>query len=344
MAATHGEGAYGNGVGVTTPLEHKIAQAGGVVKTTAGAIRPGLFWAGNPTIVTGTAGMAYAVAIFTCASTRGVTTGALLWANDGTVNVSTTAAPGSNSRIDIIYAWHREFALDGVNSDPVIGVVQGTSAAIPTAPSLAAFPGAIELARATVSAGATATNGGSVVITQTAPFTASSGGTVFFRTLAEMNAATNLPLGTNCYVIAEKTAHSFDGALWIPGSGFKRILYPTMLQTSQPSGTILGSQVIAQKPYKQRVVVSIDGLVNINPSGTVAINVLPGTGLTFPSAPAGTIPATSGSSVTYTRGYVVEIAAGSGSVTLQMQLSLSAGGSGIFNGLCTMQLQVEGEW
>lgn len=213
MAIKHGLGTYGNAVGTVTPEDHKLAQAGLVVKDTAGKIRPGLFWEGNETIVTGKANMSYDVARFTAALSRGASSGAVLLANDGVVNVVTTAAPGSNSRYDVVYVWQREFSLDGTDSNPVIGVVQGTAAASPTVPSLSAFPGAVELARILVPAGVTATNSGTT-ITQTAPFTAAAGGVVPFRTKVAMDLVTDLPNGTFGVVLADLTRWTFNGSAW----------------------------------------------------------------------------------------------------------------------------------
>lgn len=201
MAVSKGLGTYGDGAGVVTPTDHKLAHLGLISKTGAGTntIRSGLFYDGVSNIVTGAANMSYNVAAFTAVSSRGPGQGAVLFANDGTVNVATTAAPGSNSRIDVVYVWQREFALDGGSTAPVIGVVQGTPASSPAVPSLSAFPGAIELARITVPAGVTATNSGAT-ITQTAPFTAAAGGVVTFRTIAERDAAA-MPNGTVAFVL-----------------------------------------------------------------------------------------------------------------------------------------------
>lgn len=217
MTAYPGLGTYGNAVGVVTPLAHKLSNAAMVVKQSGNLIRPGLFWGGNATIVTGKANMSYDVAAYSCATTRGATSGAVFGGNDGVLNVTTTAAPGSNSRYDVIYHWHREFSIDGVDSNPVIGVIQGTAAASPTVPSLAAFPGAIEIARVLVPAGVTATNTGTT-ITQTAPFTAMTGGLVAFRTKAELDLWTTATPNQNAFVIATNIEYVYGGVTqgWVP--------------------------------------------------------------------------------------------------------------------------------
>lgn len=195
MTAFKGLGTYGNAVGVVTPSDHKQDNSGLVVKTAGNAIRAGLFWGGTASIVSGAANMSYNVAAYTIATSRGATSGTVLGGNDGTFNVVTGAAPGSNSRIDVVYHWQREFSIDGVDSNPVIGVVQGTAAASPTVPSLAAFPGAVALAQILVPTGVTATNTGTT-FTHVAPFTAASGGIVVVRNSTELGA---LPLTEGLY-------------------------------------------------------------------------------------------------------------------------------------------------
>ena len=213
MSAFFGLGTYGNAAGVVTPEDFKLAQGGLVVKSGSGFGRAGLFWNGNATIVSGTAGMAYSVAQYACATRRTGSTAMVFGGNDGTIaSLATTAAPGSNSRYDVVYHWHREYSLDGTDSNPVIGVVQGTAAASPTAPSLAAYPGAIELARILVPAGVTATNSGTT-ITQTAPFTAMAGGVVAFRTTTERDAGTYIE-GQLGWLIDSNTMWSYTGSQW----------------------------------------------------------------------------------------------------------------------------------
>ena len=211
MTATKALGTYGNAVGVVTPADHKAAQSGLIAKTALNAVRPGLFWGGNASVIVGKANMSYDVIAFTAALSRGATSGTVLLSNDGTLNVATTAAPGSNSRIDIIYVWAREYSLDGVDSNPVIGVVQGTAAASPTAPSLASFPGAIEIGRATVGAGITATT--SATITQTAPFTAMDGGRIPFRNTTERDAGTYVE-GQLGWLIDTNILQVYSGSSW----------------------------------------------------------------------------------------------------------------------------------
>lgn len=237
MAITRGLGVTGNGAGVVTPLDHKLAQAGLITKRGAGSnlIRSGLFFDTTVNIVTGAANMSYNVAPFTAVLSRGAAAGAVLLSNDGTVNVVTTAAPGSNSRIDIVYAWQREFSLDGVDSNPVIGVVQGAPAAVPAAPSLAAFPGAVELARITVPAGVTATNSGTTIV-QSTRFTAAAGGVLYFRNVTERDEALNLvPDGTIGFVETTDDLWVHADGAWVAVMPRNRTVY------TRTTGTIATS-------------------------------------------------------------------------------------------------------
>lgn len=218
MTATKPLGTYGNAVGTVTPLDHKMAQSGLIAKTsTVNLIRPGLFYNGTSTIVSGTANMSYNVAAFTAVLTRGATAGSVLLTNDATYNVVTTAAPGSNSRYDVVYVWAREFSIDGTDSNPVIGVTQGVAAASPTVPSLAAFPGAIELARILVPSGVTATNSGTT-ITQKAPFTATAGGVIPFRTTTERDEGTYNE-GQLGWLIDTNALEAYSGSTWLDPRG-----------------------------------------------------------------------------------------------------------------------------
>lgn len=261
MTATHGVGTYGNAVGVVTPLDHKMGNLSLFLKTGVNVIRPGLFFDGNATVVSGTAGMTYSVRAFTAVTTRGATSGAVYLSNDGTLIVNTIAAPGANSRYDVVYAWPREFSIDGTNSDPVIGVVNGTAAASPTVPSLSAFPGAIPLAQILVPAGVTATNTGTT-ITQLAPFTAVDGGIVTVRSTTEMNAYTPLGVDDRAFNLTDLTQYRWSGAAWKPWDSDWISYTPTLVGIVP--GT--GGTVSARYKYAGGQVVE-DGVITLGSSG-----------------------------------------------------------------------------
>jgi len=237
MTAFKGLGTYGNAAGVVTPLDHKLSNAGMVTKATATTIRAGLFWPGTATIVSGKANMSYDVAAFTGVTQRSAAAGAVFGGNDGTLNLATDVtgaalvAPGSNSRYHLVFWWHREYSIDGTDSNPVIGVLQGTAAASPTVPSLASYPGAVELARILVPAGVTATNSGTT-ITQTAPFTATAGGVIPFRNTTERDAGTYLA-GQLGWLLDSGTLFVYSGSAWKGAApGFLSVAASTANNTS----------------------------------------------------------------------------------------------------------------
>ncbi len=167
-------------------LDTRLALSGLIARDVAGQPRLGLLPDTLDPVVTGTSSMAYQVGPFRAVTSRGGL-GVELVANDGAVKVDTTAAPSTNARLDVIYVQPR-FSLDGDSTDsPAIGVVQGATAPIASLVRPAAPAGALILAVAQVSFGATSTAGSAVVITQVAPFTAASGGTVVVRNTSELN-------------------------------------------------------------------------------------------------------------------------------------------------------------
>jgi hypothetical protein len=179
------------GVGAVSPTDARLDLAGLVAASTGGnGVRLGVFpGPGADALVTGTSGMSYSVAAFNAVVHRGASTGPYLIANDGAVTVSTTAAPGSGSRIDIIYVQTPDAEQGDSDSDPVIGVVQGASGGSPSAPALPTA--AIEIARATVQAGATATNGSDVTISHASSiYTVARGAPIPVKSSASAGALT----------------------------------------------------------------------------------------------------------------------------------------------------------
>lgn len=240
MTAVKGLGTYGNAAGVVTPLDHKLANAGLVAKASATTIRAGLFWPGTATIVSGKANMSYDVAAFSGVTQRSASAGAVFGGNDGTLNIATDVtgaalvAPGSNSRYHLVFWWHREYSIDGTDSNPVIGVLQGTAAASPTVPSLASYPGAVELARILVPAGVTATNSGTT-ITQKAPFTCMDGGRIPFRNTTERDSGTYLE-GQLGWLIDTDLLQRYDGSTWATLATSNRVV-PTAATNGAVSST-----------------------------------------------------------------------------------------------------------
>lgn len=164
----------------------RLILSGLIARAASGAPRVGVLPAHTSAIVTGTAGMAYSVAAFIAATSRNGA-GIELVANDGPASVTTTAAPGSNSRIDVIWVRCR-FDLYGDTGvyTPQFGVTQGAPDLTPSKPSIPA--GALELATAVVTSLDVATS--TTVISQTHPYTAAEGGILPVRNNTELQAWT----------------------------------------------------------------------------------------------------------------------------------------------------------
>lgn len=200
--------------GGLTVVDERLILSGLIAKNSDGTPRVGVFPAGTGILVTGRASMGYDVAPFKAATSR-TGTGVELLANDATVtNVATDAAPGANSRIDVIYVRPQFTANADAGNVPVLGVAKGTAAPVPTKPAIPA--GALELATAEIPS--TATSTASVVITQTAPMTAAAGGIVLVRNASELTAFLAAD-GTTARVLSTGATFRRQGGAWVAGAG-----------------------------------------------------------------------------------------------------------------------------
>lgn len=129
--------------------------------------------------------------------------GALLIQNDGDVKVSLAASPSANSRIDVVYVKQNEgrSPMSDSSDVPEFGVVKGTAAATPVAPSVPA--GALELAQVLLPAGVSNTAVAGVAITQTYIGAAMKGDMLRVQTSAQRDAMTMVPEGTLLHNVAD---------------------------------------------------------------------------------------------------------------------------------------------
>lgn len=184
-----------------------------VVKNTDGTPRAGVFPAHTNPLVTGLSSMAYSVGVFAAATVR-IAGGCELVANDAAVTVATTAAPAANRRIDVIWVRSRFTLHLDTSNLAEIGVTQGAAAASPVKPSIPA--GALELATAEILS--TTTTTATAVITQTHPYTAAAGGTVWLRNSTEQGAWTPANGGTAFRLDTGDFLQRVNGA-WQLGGG-----------------------------------------------------------------------------------------------------------------------------
>lgn len=129
--------------------------------------------------------------------------GALLLQNDGDVNVPLSAAPSANSRIDVVYVKQNESRppMSDGSDISMFGVVKGTAAATPVAPSVP--DGALALAQVLLPAGVSNTAAGGVVITQTYIGAALKGDKLLVQNTAQRDALTSVPEGTMLHNVGD---------------------------------------------------------------------------------------------------------------------------------------------
>lgn len=140
--------------------------------------------------------------------------GALLISNDGDYTVSLSAAPSANSRIDAVYVKQNEkdSPMSDASDGPVISVVQGATAATPTAPTIPS--GALLLAYVTIPAGVSNTTASGVVIQQKFPKAAVKGGVPAVRTVNDLNAL-NMRDYSTVKVLADNVEYVRKDNAWL---------------------------------------------------------------------------------------------------------------------------------
>lgn len=213
----------------TTPLNARLALSGLIAGTGAAAlsIRSGVFYDGIGNVVGGntdTGTMSYSVraAVFALPLLGVASSGAVVAVNDAPLKVTTTAAPGSNSRIDVIWVRQHAVASDGgPDADNIfqIGVTQGTAAASPTVPAIPT--GAMALTQAVMTSGSVSTN--ALAYTHVHGWTASAGSPIPVRTQTERDALTGYD-GLTVYRIDNNVFETHDGTAWNGSHRPRRLL------------------------------------------------------------------------------------------------------------------------
>lgn len=169
MTARRGLFVRNIGTASTTPVEARLAMAGLLAQTSPGVPRNGLLQQSDKNVVKGnpsTSPPSYDVSAVQPVINRAINDGVYVFALTGTTNAPTTVAPVSGSRIDLIWVKQNDAEKGDADNMAVVGVTQGTAAATPTRPTASVPDGALIIASAVVTAGATATNGAGWTITQ----------------------------------------------------------------------------------------------------------------------------------------------------------------------------------
>ena len=144
----------------TSAQEARLALAGLMGRGPGGVVRTGAAVDDMTPIVVGTGAMSYQIRPFVLVTKFSDANGPVLVANRATQTVTTTVAPGTNPRIDSVYALNRHVSGDGMSGDDndvIFGVVQGTANLIPAQPAVPT--GAVRLRDFQVTPGAGSTSG-----------------------------------------------------------------------------------------------------------------------------------------------------------------------------------------
>lgn len=214
MTANRGLFVALNGDIGTTPSEARLALAGLIAENAPGAPRSGLLFQSATSVVSGTSGMSYNLAACHPVVSRTAGDGVYVFSLTGTTSIGTTVAPATGSRWDLIFVKQNDTSKGDADNLPIVGVVQGTAASTPTKPYASVPEGAYVLAEAQVSAGATATNGAGVTISQVWRHTALRGEPIPVRTASERGEITAFKGARVQRLDYGGMEQTFDGSKW----------------------------------------------------------------------------------------------------------------------------------
>lgn len=135
--------------------------------------------------------------------------------NDATISLTIAASDPTNPRIDVVYVAVQDSFYSGSNNQAIAGVVTGTPAVTPVAPSVPV--NAVALAQVTVPANATSITNGNIA-NQYSPAVL-IGSNVPFSTYAHLLGFVPSQAGVTAAVYADTTA-SNNGLYWWSGSSW----------------------------------------------------------------------------------------------------------------------------
>lgn len=207
---------------VVSAQDARLALAAQWAHSPNGSVRTGIVWAGTSNLLVGTASTSPSMTVTTTVPMHFVgkkaatLEGCYVGTASAVVALDIAAAPGSNSRIDVVYVMQRDTASttspDSVTQAEV-GVITGTAAASPAKPSIPV--GAVEIGTVTVSAGVTKTTDAGVTVTTTALWTAPHGSPIPVRNQAERDALTQYDGLTVARLDLDYNERS-NGSTWTP--------------------------------------------------------------------------------------------------------------------------------
>ncbi|CCQ44306.1 hypothetical protein ARTSIC4J27_230 [Pseudarthrobacter siccitolerans] len=242
MTVNRGLFVRNNGAVGTTPIEGRLVLASLVAENAPGVPRQGLLDQKATTVVSGTTAtspLSYSVAPCTVVLNRATNEGVYLFTLTGTTTVTTTAAPSTGARWDLIYVKQNDPDKGDANNSAVLGVHSGTAAVSPTKPTATLPAGAYVLAEALVSAGATSTSHANVTITQTWRYTAHRGHWIPVRSQAERDEITpQRDVSVRRLDQGVGVVETWNGTAW--DLGIRHVEFVRLGQTDAPAGVMWG--------------------------------------------------------------------------------------------------------
>lgn len=215
------------GVGTTT-VEHRLQLAGLYAENAPGVPRSGVLAQATDQLVVSKADWSYDVGPAALVIGRTAAEGVYTPTLTGTTNVATDAAPGTNSRWDLIYVKQNDQAKGDADNAAIIGVQKGTAAASPTKPTADLPAGAYVLAEARIFATTTGTSNGSNTIAQVWRHTAARGAPIAVRNTTERAEITAPALNQQVIRldVSGKPLERWDGTAWASDIGSTTVAPP----------------------------------------------------------------------------------------------------------------------
>lgn len=247
MSVNRGPGVAKNGaVGVTT-VEHRLQLAGQYAENAPGVPRSGILAQATGVLVAARGDMSYDIgpcqAVIGRTASEGVYTPTLT----GTTNVATAAAPGTDSRWDLIYLKQNDMAKGDADNLAVVGVIQGTAGSSPSKPTGSLPAGALLLAEARIFASTTATNGGSNTVSQVWRHTTTRGAPVPVRNTTERTEITGPGVGQRVARLDQNgMVETWTGTEWEPSVGYGTVPPPDAGWQTEGGITRLSAQGFKQ--------------------------------------------------------------------------------------------------
>ncbi|MBT2594726.1 hypothetical protein [Arthrobacter sp. ISL-72] len=203
------------GVGTTT-VEHRLQLAGQYAENAPGVPRSGvLAQATTVLVVPRDDGMSWDVMPHESVISRTASEGVYTPTLTGTTNVTTIAAPATDSRWDLLYIKQNDTAKGDADNQAILGVIQGTAAASPSKPTGSLPSGAMVLAESRVFATTTALQQGSNTTSQVWRHTAARGAAIPVRDATERAEITTPAVGQQVKRLDQNgRIETWNGTVW----------------------------------------------------------------------------------------------------------------------------------